>query len=63
MSKNANLDKSTDEFDRKRNHIESTPASFPSMRIVIDLAADVRTYDFQNFQSIASICLTTDPFP
>lgn len=29
----------------------------------MDLAEEVRKYDFQNFQSIASMCFTTDCFP
>lgn len=39
------------------------PASFSSIRMVIVLADDGRIDIFQNFQSIASMCFTSDILP
>lgn len=39
------------------------PASLSSIRAVIDLADDGRRDSFQNFQSMASMCFTSDFFP
>lgn len=41
----------------------SIPASLSTIRIVIALADEGRRYSFQNFQSTASMCFTSECLP
>lgn len=48
---------------KKTFTVRTIPAILPSILMVTALADEESMQDFQNFQSIASMCLTTDCFP